>query len=370
MIAKTFGSLLALILLASSISNAGPDAPPPGDSPKPSRELKKPGTRPAVVIPDAILKLKGKTVRILFDLDIDGDGTASPLETEFFTELLKSAGVNVIRLADMKLMYIRGDVLVFGEIELKRDRGGAADDPESYPRLALKVTYNDRRRWMAAEARTAGMQVVWGEKVREFFGLDRGTDAELDRHKEKFLYAQLERPIQPLKFDDVGFSEVLDMLRDLADINIFVNWKLLKDVGIDKDALVTIDLRDVKFSKCLQLVFESVSGAKGKITYEIDSNVLTISTRRESFDETISKAYDVHFLFAEELAPSVRDKRVAALLKLVESIDPPSWGIRDGKPHTVMELNGELIVVQTESNQKLIGNLIKQLPELMTVEKP
>jgi hypothetical protein len=189
--------------------------------------------------------------------------------------------------------------------------------------------------------------------------------------ENKAAEAQLELRLPPIKFDAVGLNDVVDFLRDVNGANIFVNWKALEGAGIDRQVPVTVNLHNVKFGKALRIILDSLSSEKAKLTFKVDSGVIAISTASELFGEPLSRAYDVKFLLPGGLEPGERDKRVAALLRLVVgSIDPPSWGLHDGRAYAAMELNGSLIVVQTEKNLVAIEGLLKHLPELMKTAKP
>ena len=51
---------------------------------------------------------------------------------------------------------------------------------------------------------------------------------------------------------------MVDFLRDVSGANIFVNWKSLEGAGVDRNAPVTAKLRNVKFSKALSIILDSV----------------------------------------------------------------------------------------------------------------
>ena len=69
-----------------------------------------------------------------------------------------------------------------------------------------------------------------------------------------------------------------NILRDITQTNIFVNWRALEAAGVDKNAPVTTRLRDVKFSKVLRTVLDEVGGGTVRLGYTIDEGVITIST--------------------------------------------------------------------------------------------
>ena len=73
---------------------------------------------------------------------------------------------------------------------------------------------------------------------------EQTVSAERGENKEdRAVQAQLDRPLPELQFDGVGFSDVIDFLRDVSGANIFVNWKSLEAAGVDRNAPVTARLR-------------------------------------------------------------------------------------------------------------------------------
>ena len=63
-----------------------------------------------------------------------------------------------------------------------------------------------------------------------------------------------------MRFNANALTDVIDFLRDVSGATIYVDWKTLEAASIQKDAPVTARLRDVKFSKALELIFKSVEG--------------------------------------------------------------------------------------------------------------
>jgi len=91
------------------------------------------------------------------------------------------------------------------------------------------------------------------------------------------VQAQLDRKFPEVKFGSLGLADVIDLLRDVSGANIFVNWKALEAAGIDKNAPATARLPNVKFSKALEVVLDSVSTPQAKVGYTIENGVITVS---------------------------------------------------------------------------------------------
>jgi type II secretory pathway component GspD/PulD (secretin) len=127
------------------------------------------------------------------------------------------------------------------------------------------------------------------EEVKE----DRGEDSE-----DAALQAQLDHHLPELRFNANSLSDVIDFLRDVTGTNIYVDWPALERASIAKDAPVTARLRDIKFSKALELIFKSVEGEDDdhKLGYTLDEGVITISTKKELNKNTITRKYDINDL--------------------------------------------------------------------------
>jgi general secretion pathway protein D len=112
------------------------------------------------------------------------------------------------------------------------------------------------------------------------------------------LQAQLDRHLPEVRFNANALSDVIDFLRDVTGANIYVDWKALEAASIARDAPVTARLRDIKFSKALELIFKSVNGDddEHKLGYTIDEGVITISTRKELNKNTVTRRYDINDL--------------------------------------------------------------------------
>ncbi len=129
----------------------------------------------------------------------------------------------------------------------------------------------------------------------------RDAETKADRgegDQDTALQAQLDRHLPEVRFNANALSDVIDFLRDVTGANIYVDWKTLEAASIQKDAPVTARLRDIKFSKALELIFKSVEGDddEHKLGYTVDEGVITISTRKELNKNTVTRRYDINDL--------------------------------------------------------------------------
>jgi hypothetical protein len=199
---------------------------------------------------------------------------------------------------------------------------------------------------------------------------DEGQPAAADKRNgadDPATRAMLDRALPEVTFDGVGLSDVIDFLRDVTNANIFVNWRALEGAGIDRGATVNVRLRDVKFSKALQIILDGVGGDEVRLGYTVGDGVVTISTEAPA---PHTRAYDVRDILqakgaaAAAAAPADPAKRLATLQKLVTgSVAPRSWNA--GAYLRAKPDEGVLVITQTPANHDAVANLLKQTRALM-----
>jgi type II secretory pathway component GspD/PulD (secretin) len=236
-----------------------------------------------------------------------------------------------------------------------------------------------------------------------------------ERAEDQAVMAQLERPLPEVNFDGAGFTDVVDFLRDVSGANIFVNWKALEAAGIDRNAPVSARLRNIKLSKALTIILDSVSGGTVPLGYTIDDGVITISTGEDIDRNTVTRVYDIRDLIIDvpdftdapnfnlqsandqssqggggggggqglfgnsqqnqrqpgEVEPGSRTRAemIDEIIRLVtETVAPDSWRDAGGAVGAVRELQGQLIVTQTPENQRQLLRLLEQLRETRAIQ--
>jgi len=131
----------------------------------------------------------------------------------------------------------------------------------------------------------------WREKTvnRERFGVTAANESEADRAAMQKLRQRLPK----LDFNDIEFQNVIQFLRDVGNTNIDVNWQALTAAGIEKSAKVNVHLTDVSFEKALRVVLTNVGGTTS-LSFIVDEGVITISTKEDLQQKTISRVYDIN----------------------------------------------------------------------------
>lgn len=100
------------------------------------------------------------------------------------------------------------------------------------------------------------------------------------------VVAKLQRKQPNLRFEAQPVGDVIQFLRDVNNVNIVVNWKALENVSVDRNAPVTVQLKDVTLDKALRVILDDV-GAVAPLAYAIDDNVIAIS-QKESLLPTLA----------------------------------------------------------------------------------
>jgi len=181
-----------------------------------------------------------------------------------------------------------------------------------HPLLEDKVQFQQERHFREEQSRMAGQQFVNSEEALIAYDdiLRYPTDwPDLSAMRDLTVAAehgngdsdqqairQLARVLPQVQFDAVGFSDVVDFLRDISGANIFVNWKVLEAAGIDKNTPVTANLHNVKFSKALDLILDSVGGGQTKLGYTVDEGIFSISTEEDLGKYVAIQVYDIRDL--------------------------------------------------------------------------
>src|SRR5204862_7501884 len=81
--------------------------------------------------------------------------------------------------------------------------------------------------------------------------------------------ALLDKPLPEIRFHDAALADAIDFMRDVTGANITVNWSTIEAAGIDRKKPVTESLRNIKGSRALKAILDSVGGPT-KLGYTID----------------------------------------------------------------------------------------------------
>jgi hypothetical protein len=110
-----------------------------------------------------------------------------------------------------------------------------------------------------------------------------------DPNGDQAMEAMLEKKLPELQFDNVAFSDVIDFLRDVTGVNIFVNWRSLEAAGLDRNVPVTLRVRNITLRKVLQLIMQSAE-PNGMLSMDVDENVISIASAQPDVPATSAPA--------------------------------------------------------------------------------
>lgn len=167
----------------------------------------------------------------------------------------------------------------------------------------------------------------------------------------------LAKGLLKVKFSDVPLDQVVEYLRDMTGWNIVVKWNALEAAGIKKATFVNLKVKDVPAEKILKLVLEAASQRGNPLGYDVEENVVTISTAEDLSRRTVARVYDVR-----ELIDWADPKRVEGLSDLVRTtIEPDTWRENAGSIGSVRHLNGVLVVTHTPKVHEALAVLLEYL---------
>lgn len=208
----------------------------------------------------------------------------------------------------------------------------------------------------------------------------------------------LVKRLPEVKFDQSSLSDAIDFFRTATDGNFVVDWKSLEQVGIGKEAVVTLQLRNIPTGVALKKTLDSA--APNLLTFYVDQNVVTITTQAVADERVVTRSYAVQDLISDvpdfvgpdfDLTQTrgggsrtggqsggnsgssggslfsnssdtqksdetlTRAQRAQKLIDLIQTtIRPEIWTVNGGKS-TIKYYNGYLIVTAPISVQKRIG---------------
>lgn len=209
----------------------------------------------------------------------------------------------------------------------------------------------------------------------------------------------------PIQFENNRFENVVEYLRNVTGVNIFVNWRAIEDAGIERGAPISLNLANVPADKALKLILDQVGGDQVKIGFAIDDGVVTISTVENLGKNTTIRSYDIRDLLvvppvfadapvfdltqvgqsgksgggggglfndagagAGATGPSRQEliEQISTLIR--ETVDPENWRNNGGLVSSMNELNGQLIISTTSQNHRSILALLNQLRETRALQ--
>ncbi|MBL7133715.1 MAG: hypothetical protein ISS78_06425 [Phycisphaerae bacterium] len=233
--------------------------------------------------------------------------------------------------------------------------------------------------------------------------------AGLETEQDRRVRMRLKETIRELNFDDIELKDVIQFLRDVSGVNIYVKWSALAAAGITKATTVNVHLQEVTLEKALRVILEDV-GAAAPLGYVVDSGVISISTKDDLATKTTTRVYDIRDLIVripEFIGPRLdlrrqgelgdeqgldgdldrgdvrlggaddrdgvrreeeitKEEMITNIVDLFKAtIAPDSW--QNVNEVGITEMHGQLVITQTAANHEKIVDLLGQLREARAI---
>jgi beta-lactamase regulating signal transducer with metallopeptidase domain len=297
---------------------------------------------PNELVTVSVMGLVGPDVETLKTSRVDADGNIRlPYVGEVKAEGLRPGELEKAILKAYKDQHFVNDALVVvslpgrGEshqLSGKRERAGEGERPEP-----------------------VGAAGGGGGGGRGLFG---GSGGE---QMDPAVAAQLDRKLPEVSFDAVPFSDAVDFLRDVTSGNIFVDWRALEAAGIDRNAPVTVRLRDVAFKDALTIILRGLSH---DLYFNAENAVLQIGINAgERQAEMFVRGYEVADLI--QMAGDPKSAAAELAKVIATTVQPDFWRLPDGSggTGTVSAFGNKVVVTATEPVHRDVIALLKVLRE-------
>ncbi len=92
--------------------------------------------------------------------------------------------------------------------------------------------------------------------------------------------ARMKKKIAELNFEDVEFKDLIQFLRDVSMVSIYVRWDVLGKAGVIPNTPITIKLKNTSLEETLPLVLAAARPSVS-LAYGLDDGNLIISTESD-----------------------------------------------------------------------------------------
>lgn len=188
----------------------------------------------------------------------------------------------------------------------------------------------------------------------------------------------------PIDFKHTPLEEALTRLQEETGISILVDWGALEAAGVGRKTSIDARLQDVSYEKALSVVLDVAAGRKLVLLYSIYWDFVEVTTIDPALRPIVTRVYNITDLIgmasttqpaaetnghaaAEEGGQSDRvgiAEDVAGLIR--DTVATDSWTA--GGVIRVAPDGKQLVIAQTERNQRAIHDLLAQLRETKELE--
>jgi len=103
-------------------------------------------------------------------------------------------------------------------------------------------------------------------------------------------------------FSGNTFEQAIDYIEQVADVPVYVDWKALEFIGVDRDDKISLHLKEVPAETALERVLQQLGdpGAPGdRPKFAIQDGTVTISSEDQLRKQTVTQVYDIRDLLFE-----------------------------------------------------------------------
>ena len=100
----------------------------------------------------------------------------------------------------------------------------------------------------------------------------------------------------PIDFTNNTFEQVVNFMTQVTGLSIYVDWKALDLIGVDREDEITLQLDDISVGTALQRILEQLGDEVDRPKYTIQDGILTISSDEAIRKRTLTIVYDIRDL--------------------------------------------------------------------------
>ncbi len=215
----------------------------------------------------------------------------------------------------------------------------------------------------------------------------RGNDTDNTiKRGDVSMNVAMQLRVPNVELANVPLDDVFEFMRDVAGLNLYVNWPALEAAGIDRSAPVALKLRNIKMGKVMDLALSQASAGGPDLTWYISDNIVYVTTKELADRDMVTMIYPIQDLLvnvpdfdAPQFTPSsggpgggggniigssndtqnnqneTMEERGQKIVDLVMQLVEPNVWVENGGFARIRYFNGTLIVTAPRSVQKQIG---------------
>lgn len=188
-----------------------------------------------------------------------------------------------------------------------------------------------------------------------------------------------------VEFNRVALEDVFGFMRDVAGLNLYVNWPALEAAGVDRSVPIQLKLRNVQLGKVMDLALNQASGGGPPLTWYVSDNIVYVTTKELGDQDMVTMIYPVQDLLVEvpnfrppsftpssggegggggeifdagssqEREDETPAERGEKLVELIMALVEPDIWVENGGFARIRFFQGNLIITAPRSVQRKIG---------------